>query len=185
MRFGSVCSGNSKGGRRAIDLLGQRFGRLVVLERVANHKRVDRPTWRCICDCGTEITLYGGALRSGQNKSCGCYRRDRAGQLYRKHGKSKTPQYTMFYDARKRATKFGVPFGIEPEDIHVPDVCPVLGLRLNAGDRESAASLDRIRPELGYVKGNIRVISFRANRLKSDATPEELAAVLAYVNGEK
>ena len=117
MHFGSVCSGKSRTGRPAIDLLGQRFGRLLVVERVENDKRVDRPTWRCACDCGSEVTLHGGALRSGRNKSCGCFRRDRAGHLYRKHGLSKTPAYTMFYDARKRAQRFGVPFDITPDDI--------------------------------------------------------------------
>ena len=44
MHFGSVCSGKSRTGRPAIDLLGQRFGRLLVVERVENDKRVDRPT---------------------------------------------------------------------------------------------------------------------------------------------
>lgn len=43
MQFGSVCSGKSRTGRPAIDLLGQRFGRLLVVERVENDKRVDRP----------------------------------------------------------------------------------------------------------------------------------------------
>ena len=42
MHFGSVCSGKSRTGRPAIDLLGQRFGRLLVVERVENDKRVDR-----------------------------------------------------------------------------------------------------------------------------------------------
>ena len=185
MKFGSVCSGKSRAGRPAIDLLGQRFGRLLVTERVENNKRVDRPTWRCLCDCGVEITLHGGALRSGRNKSCGCFRRDRAGQLYRKHGLSKTAPYLMFYDARKRAQKFGLPFDISPEDIEIPTHCPVLGVELNTGPREAAASLDRVKPEAGYTKGNIRVISFRANRLKSDATPAELRLVLNYVEGEQ
>jgi hypothetical protein len=89
----------------------------------------------------------------------------------------------MFYDARKRALKYGLPFDIEPDDIVVPEYCPVLGVKLNEGSRESAASLDRVLPANGYVKGNVCVISFRANRLKSDATTQELRAVLAYMEG--
>jgi len=184
MKFGSVCSGPSKAGRPAIDLRGQRFGRLLVIERTANHARVDRPTWLCQCDCGAEVTLYGGALRSGRNKSCGCLRRDRAGQLYRKHGKSKTPEYVMFYDARKRAQRFGLPFDITPEDIFIPSHCPVLRMPLDGATRDSVPSLDRFLPDQGYVRGNVRVISFRANRLKSDATATEIAAVLAYMKGQ-
>lgn len=182
MRFLSVCSGIA--GRPAIDMAGQRFGRLLVSERVVveNRGRTDQARWRCVCDCGGQIVVTGSALRTGRNKSCGCYRKDRAGNLYRKHGLSKTPAYTMFYDARKRAASFNLPFDIEPSDIVVPSTCPVLGIPIAPGGaRDNTPSLDRIRPERGYVKGNVRVISFRANRIKSDATAEELRAVLAYV----
>jgi len=183
MNFGSVCSVKASMGRPAIDLMGQRFGRLTVTARVENDRRVDRPTWRCVCDCGQEINLYGGALRGGRNKSCGCLRRDRAGNLRLKHGLSKTPPYMMFYDARKRAQKFGLPFDIEPSDIQIPTHCPVLGIQMNSDARDSTASLDRFLPEAGYTKGNIRVISFRANRLKSDASVAEIRMVLEYMEG--
>jgi hypothetical protein len=47
--------------------------------------------------------------------------------------------------------------------------------------RDNQPSLDRVIPALGYVPGNVRVISFRANRLKQDATAEEVAAILDYI----
>lgn len=88
----------------------------------------------------------------------------------------------MFYDARKRAAKLELPFNIEPEDIVIPDICPVLGIVLSSsGARDARPSLDRIVPALGYVKNNICVISFRANRIKSDASADELRRVLDYV----
>ena len=174
MKFGSVCSGIE---------VGQRFGRLLVVEKIPG-KRRDQWSWKCACDCGATMTLVGGRLKGKSNQSCGCFRRDRAGNLYRKHGKSKTPEYCAFYDARKRAQKFGLPFSIEPEHIVIPSRCPVLGIELTAnGPRDTRPSLDRIVPALGYVPTNIRVISFRANRIKSDATPEELRRVLAYSEG--
>ena len=172
-------------GRPAIDMTGQVFGRLTVLRRAESNGHGGKPRWVCQCDCGTIVNIPGARLRGGSNKSCGCYRRDRAGGLYRTHGKSKTPQYIMFYDARKRAQMFGVPFGIEPEDITVPAVCPVLGITLDSSTRDSTPSLDRREPARGYVPGNIAVISFRANRIKSDANTHELALVLAYTRGEK
>lgn len=89
----------------------------------------------------------------------------------------------MFYDARKRAASLGLPFDIEPEDIKVPSECPILGIPLDSRDRNHAPSLDRVFPFLGYVVTNIRVISFRANRLKGDASPEELRAILSYIEG--
>lgn len=67
----------------------------------------------------------------------------------------------------------------------IPLHCPVLGLPLYRNSGGSAQgpnspSLDRIDPALGYVKGNVKVISSRANSIKSNATPEELLRVAAY-----
>lgn len=90
----------------------------------------------------------------------------------------------MFYDARKRAEALSIPFTITPQDIVIPDRCPVLGIPLTVdGHRDGRPSLDRKVPQLGYTKGNIAVISFRANRIKADATPEELALILEYARG--
>ena len=65
----------------------------------------------------------------------------------------------------------------------VPEFCPVLGIKLvpynnGSGFHIDSPSLDRIKPELGYIKGNVRVISNRANLLKNNATVEELEKVL-------
>lgn len=184
-RYLSVCGGIDEPRKtRLKDMTGLTLGRLRVMERVAveNRGRKDQARWKCVCECGGEIIVPGHRLRSGSQKSCGCYRRDRAGQLYRKHGKSKTPEYCMFYDARKRAQLLGLPFSIEPEQIVIPSYCPVLGIALQSrGPRDNRPSLGRIIPDRGYVPTNIRVISFRANRIKSDASATELRAVLEYV----
>lgn len=67
----------------------------------------------------------------------------------------------------------------------IPLHCPVLGLPLyrnsgGAAQGPNSPSLDRIDPALGYVRGNVKVISSRANSIKSNATPEELLRVAAY-----
>jgi hypothetical protein len=88
---------------------------------------------------------------------------------------------------RLRAEKQGVPFGLTVENIPpVPEVCPILGIPLISGnDRrgpsDDSPSLDRIVPELGYVPENVQWLSHRANRIKSDATPEELMKVARYM----
>lgn len=87
----------------------------------------------------------------------------------------------MFYDARKRAIKLGLPFAIEPDDIIIPDQCPVLGIPLDGRDRNHTPSLDRVIPQRGYTIENICVISFRANRMKGDATVAELLSVVNYI----
>jgi hypothetical protein len=61
-----------------------------------------------------------------------------------------------------------------------------VSLKRGVGKFDSCSpSLDRIVPELGYVKGNVRVISDRANRIKRDATLEELRAIVKYVEETK
>lgn len=101
------------------------------------------------------------------------------------------PGYFMLKNAQYRAKKFGVPFGITLEDIVIPEVCPILGIKFGnyrgkgrGGFKADAPSLDRIIPSKGYVRGNICVISNKANLIKRDSTAEELRAILAYIERE-
>ena len=73
----------------------------------------------------------------------------------------------------------GIDFNLTVDDIDIPERCPVLGIPIkhDTGNREQTPSIDRIDPSGGYVRGNVRVISARANRLKSDATKDELLAI--------
>jgi hypothetical protein len=101
--------------------------------------------------------------------------------------KRKKPEYVMLIAARYRAKKTGVAFNLRLRDIYIPLVCPVLGIFLNPGTEKwapSSPSLDRIKPHLGYVRGNVRVISWRANNLKRDGTAEEFERIAAYIRGE-
>jgi len=63
---------------------GQRFGRVVALNRVGFGP--GRARWNCRCDCGTEFITTGVDLRSGNTKSCGCYKRERLGASSTTHG---------------------------------------------------------------------------------------------------
>ena len=86
--------------------------------------------------------------------------------------------------AKKRADKKGLSFNITPNDIIVPIYCPVFPyLKLNSQYLDVCPSLDRIDNKQGYIVGNIRVISHRANSIKGFASEEELLSVLAYVQG--
>jgi len=89
----------------------------------------------------------------------------------------------MVRAAKARAAKAGVPFNITPEDIVIPQLCPVLQIPLIVGQSQASdnsPSLDRVIPLLGYVRGNILVISNRANRIKNNATIPELRAVASF-----
>jgi len=86
---------------------------------------------------------------------------------------NRTTQRRLYDSAKSRATKKGREFSIELEDIVIPTTCPVFGTPL------TEPSIDRIDSSKGYVKGNIRVISMRANHLKSNATAAEMRLILA------
>ncbi len=79
----------------------------------------------------------------------------------------------LFDRAKSRAKRLNREFSIDLEDVVIPDICPVFGVPMES------PSLDRIDSSKGYVKGNVRVISLRANTLKNDATIQELEMVLA------
>ena len=91
----------------------------------------------------------------------------------------------MVRNARSRAKKNRLPFALTVADIHIPDRCPVLGLRLksNRGSKcagDNSPSLDRIVPEKGYVSGNVIVVSNLANRIRNNATVEQLLKVATF-----
>jgi hypothetical protein len=104
--------------------------------------------------------------------------------------KYRTTNNTLYrqYITRKRSAKEkGIPFTIKFEQIEQPTHCPILGIELNykwsgKNRRDSAkASIDKVDPSKGYILGNVFVISWRANKLKSDMSLQELENILKYI----
>ena len=91
-----------------------------------------------------------------------------------------TIQYRLLSSAKARSKKRGLAFNIDMSDVVIPAVCPVFGTPFVV-NTEYAATIDRKDPMKGYVKGNVQVISYRANMLKNNASSEELEKVLEYV----
>lgn len=97
----------------------------------------------------------------------------------------------MVKSARKRAKEKNLPFDIDHEYIRslVVSHCPVFGMPLEwstyrgkgTGGIANSPSLDRIDPTKGYVKGNVWIISNKANSIKNNATHEELKLVTEAV----
>ena len=96
---------------------------------------------------------------------------------YKKNWKKSNPEKMMFYGAKERARIYELAFTITIDDIVIPKRCPILGIPLIVNENKAglnSPALDKIIPELGYIKGNIQVISHKANNIKNRATLEEL-----------
>lgn len=112
---------------------------------------------------------------------------DRARQARDPKRYNRNREGLMLHKAKRRALDLGVPFNITRADIQIPDTCPILGIRLAAGDgvsRDSSPSLDRIIPEMGYVPGNVAVISQRANQIKNSGTADEHDMIARWIRTE-
>ncbi len=147
--------------------------------------------------CGIEkdLTCYGKNRNRLRSECKDCAAIIKSKYYYENGGKEKkaVSNKKWYYEnrlnnllkrARDRAKEKNIPFDITAEDITIPETCPVLGIQLQLGEKvvcNNSPSLDRIKPELGYVKGNIQVLSYRANTLKNNATVEELQKVLEHL----
>jgi hypothetical protein len=157
-----------------INLIGQRFGRLVVLARDYT-SRSHRIYWRCQCDCGTVRTFAGQELRRGQAKSCNCLRIEQLVARMRSHGEAaratykRTPEYRAWQEMRRRCSA---------EHRRGYDNYGGRGIRVCAewdasfetflahvGRRPSPHhSLDRINNDGHYEPGNVRWATPREQR---------------------
>lgn len=160
---------------READLTGRKVGRLTVLRRLSDLKR-----YECLCDCGVTTVVNRNNLRQGVTRSCGCLQRELAAELFTTHGMSDSTEAKLLWASVGRARKRRVPHTITLDDIRIPDVCPALGtpLAVGVGQRTpDSPTLDRLRPDRGYVPGNVLVISHRANLIKNSATSAQVRAV--------
>lgn len=95
---------------------------------------------------------------------------------------------SIINNAKGRARRKGVAFAITIDDVDIPDVCPIFGMKLkkNKGfSQDNSPTLDRIRPDLGYVPGNVVVLSHLANTIKSTATSADLYMVADWLHEQE
>lgn len=130
--------------------------------------------------CGAEFTSKGNKKYCSEQCRKGAWANGNRASINEQNARNKTKQ--ILSRLKFRAKSQGIPFDLDETDIVIPDVCPVLGIALvwnqGKGYHPNSPSVDKITPTKGYIKGNVRVISARANLLKNDATVEELTAVL-------
>ncbi len=127
--------------------------------------------------------IHGLALKRADCPKCNAaYMRPHQRRRRRAH-----PEAALVERAQHRAQTRDLPFSITHRDVVVPTICPALGIPLIVGQKRSAMSpsLDRIQPHLGYVPGNVRVLSDRANRLKGNQGLTELRARADAAKGRR
>lgn len=99
----------------------------------------------------------------------------------------KNPILYLYRVAKKRASKFNVPFSIAVEDIPVNTHCPIFGTELSVltNSMNTGMSLDRIDNDKGYIPGNVAIISRKANRLKADGSVEQFEKIIQYMKDNR
>jgi hypothetical protein len=141
-------------GRPRIDLIGKRFGRLLVIAYAGAGKWA----WSCVCDCSTCRVVRGDLLRGGITRSCGCLRKDRLTT----HGMSGSREYRSWKSMKARCLNPNEPgfkyYGGRTVPITIyPDWIPSFTAWFaDAGLRPLGCSLDRIDVNGNYEPGNIR-----------------------------
>ena len=160
-------------GRRTPSAVGETFSKLTVLKQETQGKHLKVYVR---CECGTETWVrHSSVVKKKDIKSCGCWKN----KWDRKRGWDDRTQ--MLSRAKYRAKQRGHEFTITKDDIVIPDKCPLLGIPLIKNktiQKGNSPSLDRKDPTKGYIKGNVWVISNRANTLKNDATIQELKTLV-------
>ena len=197
-----------KSPNRRKEMSGLTFGKWTVLSRSSRsgsaHAGKNRryEYWECQCECGATRTVHGPSLRRGTSLGCrACV--DTSGDsnpwrrmVRKKHGANYVPRENPWYrranGLKMRARATGLEFGFSSNcecalylmEI-APERCPVFGVKFEDGIRgrwsRNAPSVDRIRNSDGYVRGNLQVISLRANTMKTDATAEELEQFARWI----
>jgi predicted Fe-S protein YdhL (DUF1289 family) len=128
-------------------------------------------------------TVTGDVVRARNRASYQKFKEKR--RLSRQAAYAKNLPTNMLCRSRNRAVEIGVPFDLTRADIVIPETCPVLGIPISTTARgrqnDNSPSIDRIDNSLGYTRENIKVVSWRANRLKSDGHIEDFEKILKYM----
>ena len=128
---------------------------------------------RCCVACVRE------GVRRARTRPEGRGRREYLRKRRRRHN---NPTKYLWERAKRRSKQLNIPFDIELGDIIIPDRCFVFGfpIQVMSDDQDCSATVDRIINHLGYVKGNIVVVSWLANQLKRDASLLELRLLAKF-----
>lgn len=172
---------------KAIDLIGIKFGRLIVIKKAGKDK-CRHTKWLCKCECGEVKVIYGSNLRRGMTKSCGCLNNEVKGKrlksintkrrlvyglasmrrilgVYKRVAKRKGHSFDLTEEQFKELTQQDCHYcGTKPENISGQNRCN--GIYIYNG-------IDRIDNNKGYILENSVPCCKRCNTAKNDSTIQE------------
>ena len=85
-----------------MDMVGNRYGRLLVVSEHCERGKLGQVRWDCLCDCGNTAVAYGDNLRRGATASCGCLRKEVTARRVKTHGQAKSKLYGVWSAMRER-----------------------------------------------------------------------------------
>lgn len=155
-------------------LVGDRFGRLTVVERAENYispQGQARKRWSCKCDCGNMVTVLSGALVSGDTRSCGCLQKEIAKTTFTKHGTWGSRLYKIWasmksrcYNKKCTSYKWYGEKGVTICDEWLND-CGAFSNWAMANGYKDDLTIDRIDPYGNYEPSNCRWITLAEQQL--------------------
>lgn len=158
-----------------LNLVGRRFGNLIVLEMIGRNKRKS-VMWSCQCDCGNMIKVVGSNLTSGNTKSCGCYKTGRNVETHTTHGISGTAAY---YEIKKLVRgMIDIEWSRKIDKLLKQYQC-----RCVVCGTSNCLSTDHVYPlARGYKlsPGNAVRLCMKCNNYKRDKFPQELNPYKCY-----
>jgi hypothetical protein len=142
---------------KLVDLIGQRFGRLLVIEPHYSSK-YKRVLWLCQCECGKEKIVLGYNLKSGNTQSCGCLGKEGNHAIHGHHRRGKaTREYKSWASMKERCTnpnhKYWKNYGGRGITV-CKKWMEFSNFLMDMGERPSGCTLERIKNEKGYFKKN-------------------------------
>lgn len=167
--------------KKAIDLKGQRFGKLLVLDRLPNEPGKSA-IWKCLCDCGNFSAPNSSSLRAGKTKTCGCEKASSAKDRFTKHGLRYTREYRIWLGMKDRCSN--------PKSTHYQSyggrgikVCKewsddFMAFYTDMGPSGNL-SIERIDNNSGYCKQNCKWAT------QKEQSINRRNAVFLYVDGQR
>ncbi len=165
-----------------LQLIGKKFGKLVVISCSETKNREGRTQMLCKCDCGNHTNVLGCNLKSGKTKSCGCIKKALKKERPNWKGYGEISGI-FFHRIQSQAIERNFPFTLTIEQIwdlflKQKGKCALSGINIKFQSRakksDGTASLDRIDSSKGYEPDNIQWVHKRVNIMKQNISDKEL-----------